>query len=208
MTPRWVIPVAVGVALLVAGSLVYQHFANRGVSPAVRDSLAVLKASKRPDSVAHAALVTTAATAVTASVAHSASATATERRAAQNDSLAKIAAQRAALAQSAHDSAELWRQAYGLEQRRGDSLEAALILERRASESARLAAFTYQRADSASQDRLVRVERLNASLVGELDRVASGCHLLPFVRCPTRKETAVIAAAATYLTLRQTGALK
>lgn len=206
--PKWAIPVAIGAVLLIGGSLVYQHFANRGVSPATRDSIAVLKASKRPDSIAHAQLITTAESATVRSATLSAQSRATERRAAQSDSLAKIAAQRAVQAQSARDSAALWRQAYEAESTSAAGLRAALVEERTATADARSATITALRADSASQDRLARVERLNTTLVSDVNRLSGGCHLLPFVRCPTRKETVVIVAAATYLTLRQTGALK
>jgi hypothetical protein len=177
--PRWIVPAVLVVVLLVAGSSAYQHFANRGVSPATRDSIAVLKASKRPDSIAHAQLVTTAESATVHSVALSAQSKATERRAAQSDSLAKIAAQRATQAQSARDSAALWRQAYEAESTSAAGLRVALEDERAATAEARAATITALRADSASQDRLARVERLNATLVSDVNRLSGGCRLVP-----------------------------
>lgn len=179
---------AVTIALLVlAGSLFYQRWANRGVSPTVRDSIAVIKASKTPDSVAHAALIAQAETvkAVSKTI---------ERHAQVHKQRADSAATLAAISTTAQDSATHWHTAYLEEKARADSLEGALAEERKATILA-------QRADSASQARLVRVERLNADVTSELARVSSGCHLLPGIRCPTRKETAVVAVAATYLAL-------
>jgi hypothetical protein len=199
----WIVPAIGAVVVLAGGSLVYQHFANRGISPATRDSIAVLKASKRPDSIAHAQLIATAESATVRSATLSAHSKAAERRAAQSDSLAKIAAQRAVQAQSARDSAALWRQAYEAESTSAAGLRVALEEERAATAGARAATITALRADSASQDRLARVERLNATLVSDVNRLSSGCHLLPFVRCPTRKEVAVGAAVLTYLVARK-----
>jgi hypothetical protein len=204
LPPSWIVPAAAAVVALVVGSLAYQHFANRGVSPAVRDSIAVLKASKAPDSIAHAQLVAAANTVYVASVALSARATAAEARATQSEARARSLAQAASQAASARDSATLYHQAYEEEQRRGDSLEAALALERRASESARASALTFQRADSASQARLARVERLNVDLTAELQRVSGGCRLFPGVSCPSRKVTAAGAALLTYVVVRRT----
>jgi hypothetical protein len=189
IVPRWVVPAVLLVVGLVGATLSYQHFANRGPSPTVRDSVVVLTASKRPDSVAHAALV------VAATTAQRESRTA-EAHARVHKSRADTAAAAAVASTTAQDSAEHWRVAYLEEKHRADSLDVALAAERRATLFA-------QRADSASQSRLARVERLNADMAKEAGRLSGGCHLLPFLRCPTRKETAVVAAAATYLVLRR-----
>lgn len=183
--PRWVIPVAAVVVVLLVGSLLYQHYANRPIPPALRDSIAVLKASRRPDSVAHAALTTAAQGAQSES-------RRVELRAEVHKARADTAAAAAAASTTARDSAEHWRVAYLEEKHRADSLEVSLAAERRATLFA-------QRADSASQDRLARVERLNADLVTELARASAGCHLLPGIRCPTRKEAAIGAAVLTYV---------
>lgn len=187
--PRWLVPVVLLLVGLVGATLSYQHYANRGVSPTVRDSVAVLRASKRPDSIAHAALV------VATTTAQAQSRTA-EARAQVHKARADTAAAQAAASTTARDSAEHWRVAYLEEKHRADSLEVALASERRATKFA-------QRADSVSQDRLARVERLNADLVKEVDRLSGGCHLLPFVRCPTRTETAIGAAVLTYVGVRK-----
>lgn len=206
LPPSWIIPAASAVLVLVLASLAYQHVANRPVPQALRDSIAVLKASRRADSIAHARQVVKAETLYVQSSAQSDSSVRSAERARAH---AKVAAAEAAAARTsltAQDSARHWHLAYEEEQRRGDSLDAALVLERRASESARASALRYQRADSISAERLARVERLNADLGQQLQRASSGCHLLPFVRCPTRKEAAVGAAALTYAVMRRRGA--
>jgi hypothetical protein len=187
--PRWLTPVAAVVVALLIGSGIYQKIANRPTPPALRDSIAVLTASKRPDSIAHATLVVVAATAQRES--HTA-----ETHAQAHKARADTAAAAAVASTTARDSAEHWRVAYLEEKHRADSLDVALAAERRATLFA-------QGADSASQSRLARVERLNADMAKEVDRLSGGCHLLPFVRCPTRKETAAVAAAATYFVLRR-----
>lgn len=202
--PKWALPALLALALLVGASLAYQHYANRGGDPAVRDSIAVLTASNRPDSIAHAALVVAAETVYVASVALSARARAAETRATQSEARALILAQQAARAQSARDSASLYRQAYEAESLTAAGLRVALALEQEASAKARVSALESKRADSLSQDRLARVERLNASLVMELHRVSGGCRLLPGIPCPSRKVTAVGAALATYVIVRRT----
>lgn len=204
--PKWATPAALALVALVAGSLAYQHFANRGVSPAVRDSIAVLKASKTPDSIAHASLVTAANTVYVASVALSARATAAEARATQSEARAQRLAQQAAQAASARDSATLYRQAYEAESTSAAGLRVALADEQAASAKARASALTFQRADSLSQARLARVEQLNTDITAELGRVSGGCRLLPGVPCPSRKVTAVGAALLTYVAVRRTGA--
>jgi hypothetical protein len=201
--PKWLFPVALVVALLVAASLTYRHFANRGVSPTVRDSIAVLKASRRPDSIAHTVFTSAAETASVRSQARTDSSRVAERRARVHQQLADSAADAARSSATARDSAEHWRVAFVEEKKRGDSLDVALQEERRASADARASALSSKRADSASQARLARVERLNADVVSELSRVSSGCHLLPFVRCPTRTETAIGSAVLTYVAVRK-----
>lgn len=204
--PKWALPAILAVLALVAGSLAYQHFANRGVSPAVRDSIAVLKASKRPDSIAHAQLVARADTVYVASVALSARATAAEARATQSEARAQTLAQQAAQAASARDSAALYRQAYEAESTSAAGLRVALADEQAASAKARASALTSARADSLSQARLARVERLNADLNADLQRVSGGCRLLPGIPCPSRKITAAGAALLTYVVVRRTRA--
>jgi hypothetical protein len=201
--PRWVIPAAAVVVLAVTATVIYQHHANRPVPPALRDSIAVLKASKRADSVAHAQQIAAAETVYVQSQAQSDSGAvlAELARAHQRAAAAEAAAARAS--ETARDSALHWRLAYEDEQRRGDSLDAALVLERRASESARASALRYQRADSISSGRLARVEQLNTDLEAQLERASGGCHLLPFVRCPTRTEVAVGSAVLTYVAVRR-----
>jgi hypothetical protein len=204
---RPLVTIIAGALLLVIGSLAYQHYWNRPMPGALRDSIAVVTASRRADSLAHAQLVTRAETIYVQSQARTDSSRSIASHAEIAHANAVALAAQARLAQTARDSARFWMQAYDESQRRGDSLDAALLVERRASESARLAALTYQRADSASQDRLARVQRLNASLVGELQHASNGCRVLPFVRCLTRKESAVAGAALTYIALRKaTGA--
>jgi hypothetical protein len=166
--PRWVIPAAAVVVLAVTATVIYQHHANRPVPPALRDSIAVLKASKRADSVAHAQQIAAAETVYVQSQA-------------QSDSGAVLA--------------ELARA-----HQRAAAAEAAA---RRASESARASALRYQRADSISSGRLARVEQLNTDLEAQLERASGGCHLLPFVRCPTRTEVAVGSAVLTYVAVRR-----
>lgn len=201
--PKWALPAILAVVALVVGSLAYQHFANRGVSPAVRDSIAVLKASKTPDSIAHAQLVAKADTVYVASVALSARATAAEARAAQSEARARNLAQQASQAASARDSATLYRQAYEAESTSAAGLRVALADEQAASAKARASALSFKAADSLSQARLARVEQLNTDLTAELGRVAGDCHLLPFVRCPTRTATAIGAAVLTYVVVQK-----
>lgn len=192
MKPAW-LPAAVGAAaVLVVGTLVYQHVANRSPNPALRDSVAVLTAAKRPDSIAHATAVAESETAAVAS-------RGSEQHAQVHQQRADSIVVRIVQDTTARDSAAHWRAAYLEERQRADSLDAALAAQKRATLLA-------MRADSLSQDRLARVERLNASLVAETERLAGGCHLLPFVRCPTRKETAIGAAVLTFVALHQTHA--
>jgi hypothetical protein len=200
--PRWVIPVAAVAVVLLVGSLAYQHYANRPIPPALRDSIAVLKASKRADSVAHAQQVAKAETVYVRSQAQTDSSRVLEERARAHAKVAAAEAAAARASSTARDSALHWRLAYEEEHRRGDSLDAALIVERRASESARASARFFREADSLSTFRLARVEQLNATLVAELARATSGCRLLPGVRCPTRKETAIGVGLGTFLVLR------
>lgn len=197
---RFAIPIGIVLAVIVVASLLYQRFTRRDqLSPSVRDSLAVVTASKTPDSIAHAVVRARAETLFVHSEVSSAQSRSAEKAAQAALVSANAAAAAARAATTAQDSALHWHAAYDAEHRRGDSLQVALTIEHGAADSARSAGREFQRADSLSRFRLGRVEQLNADLVKETARLSAGCRLLPFVRCPTRKETAI--GAATLATL-------
>lgn len=203
---RVAIELAIVAVLAVGASVVYQHETRyRGESPAVRDSTIAIETSRRPDSIAHAAAVARAETVYVASTRLTTESKASEASARTIERLAGDAARKAAESATARDSARYWRDAYVDETRAADSLDAALAKERLATDSARTAAARFQIADSLSRFRLARVEGLNASLRDELAKAANAgaCRLAPFVPCPTRVETAVVVAVASYAIVRR-----
>jgi hypothetical protein len=193
---RHALPLGAVAAVIVVGSLAYQHFRGpSGLSPEVRDSLAVLKASRTPDSMAHAVVVAKAETTMAQSAALTAASRAIERNAAALRTLADHAVQLAAVSKTAQDSATHYHEAFLVERRRGDSLQIALTDERSATDRARESARAFHEADSLSRFRLARIEKLNSDLERDVARVSAGCQLFFAVSCPTRKQTAVAAAA-------------
>lgn len=66
-----------------------------------------------------------------------------------------------------------------------DSLDAALILARRAEANAN------ERADRA-EERLHAIEQLNARILDDVREAEKGCRILGIVRCPTRKEAFIV----------------
>jgi hypothetical protein len=196
----------IGFGLLVGISLVYQTCRGPDhLSPSVLDSLAAIEASKKPDSAAHAAAIARADSAKASSERLGViseqldrSSKKIERQAQALRAAADSSAALAAVAQNASDSAARFQTAWRLERAHADTLQIALDTARasldtmRASrDSARAEAKAARVADSLKSARLDRVENINRDLKRDAERLSAGCKLLPFVRCPTRKEIAI-----------------
>lgn len=196
--------IAAGVVLLIIGvSMWYQHNTRwQGITPAVRDSMAVLHADKRRDSVAHAVQLHAADSLTQVVQVRVDTVRIIEQHAGASHARAQVNEAAARTSSTAADSAKYYRLAFLDEQQRGDSLARALQKEHDNTRDALAAAAHYQLADSVSSTRLRRVEALNVSLVNEVARASGGCHLLPFVPCPTRTQAVVVSALVTYAVVR------